>query len=77
MRIVLLSLAVALASCAGSGGYDEDALNACYAISDRATRQACLRQLIADDQAREDNYGIGPPSCHPLSTSPNPDRDRC
>jgi hypothetical protein len=75
MRIVGVAFAVSLlASCAS---WDDEEVAACHAIEDRDTREACLRALIADDQGAQDNDGIGPPSCHPASTNPDPDRDRC
>ena len=72
-RRFLLSL-VALASCATSWD-DEEAR--CRAIDDDAARRACLERVLAEDQAGRDNNGIGPPSCHPASTRPDPDREPC
>lgn len=72
MRNLLLVTLFALAACAS----DPDEA-ACDQIADGAARQACLRDLIAREQAQRDNNGHGPPSCHPASTNPDLDRDPC
>lgn len=72
MRKLIFPAILLLASCAS---WDDDAR--CRDIDDDALRRACLERVLADDQAREDNDGIGPPSCHPASTRPDPDRDPC
>lgn len=48
---------VLLGACAS---WDDDAAR-CRGIEDDAARRACIEQLLARDQAREDNDGIGPP----------------
>ena len=71
MRRVLLAASVLVGACAS---WDDDV---CRDIDDSATRQACIERVLADDHAQQDNNGIGPPSCHPASTRPDPDRDPC
>lgn len=70
MRKLLLPAILLLGSCAS---WEDDA---CRDIEDGAARRACLERVLAEDRAREDD-GIGPPSCHPASTRPDPDRDPC
>lgn len=74
LRKLLLPTILLLASCATS--WDEEEAR-CRAIDDDAARRACLERVLAEDQSRGDNNGIGPPSCHPASTRPDPDRERC
>jgi hypothetical protein len=65
---------VLLASCAS---WDEDGA-LCRNIDDDFARQTCLERVLADDWPKSgDNNGIGPPSCHPASTRPDPDRAPC
>ena len=74
MRKLFLLAMFLLGSCASS--WDDDEAR-CREFEDDAARRACLERLLADERAREDNDGIGPPSCHPASTRPDLDRDRC
>jgi len=74
MRILSLLALVLLSACAS--GWD-DAEARCGAIEDVGARRACFLQLLADDQARGDNNGIGPPSCHSASTNRDLKRERC
>lgn len=74
MRRRFLLGIVLLGSCASS--WDDDEAR-CRAIEDDAARRACLERLLADERAGGDNNGIGPPSCHPASTRPDPDREPC
>lgn len=73
MRKLFLLGLVALASCVS---YDDEEAR-CRQIDDDAVRRACLERVLAEDQAERDNNGIGPPSCHPASTRPDPDRAPC
>lgn len=72
----LLVLAVAMLGACASG-WDEGDEARCRAIEDAAARRACLEQLLSDARTRDDNGGIGPPPCHPASTLPDRDRERC
>lgn len=71
----LFFLAVMLLNACASAWDDDEAR--CREIEDDAVRRACLEHLLADERERGDNNGIGPPSCHPASTRPDPDRDPC
>ena len=73
MRKLLLLPVVLLTACAS---WDDEAAP-CGDIEDAVARRACLARVLAEDQAREDNNGIGPPTCHPASIHPNPDRAPC
>lgn len=73
LRKLLLPGVLLLASCAS---WDDETAH-CRDIDDSAARRACLERVLAEDQSREDNDGIGPPSCHPASTNPDRDRERC
>jgi hypothetical protein len=73
MRAILLPALALLASCASW----DDEVASCRELEEGAARRACLERVLGDDQAQRDNDGIGPPSCHPASTRPNPDRDPC
>lgn len=73
MRQLILLAILPLAACVS---WDEDAAR-CRDIDDDAARRACLERVLADQQARDDNDDVGPPSCHPASTRPDPNRDRC
>jgi hypothetical protein len=74
MRKLSLLALVLLGACASSW---DDVEARCGAIEDVGARKACFRQLLADDQARGDNNGIGPPSCHSASTNRDLERKRC
>lgn len=73
MRRLFLVLSVALAACAST----DDETARCHAMEDSEARRACMERVLAEDQARGDNDGVGPPSCHPASTRPDRGRDGC
>jgi hypothetical protein len=70
IRAGLCVLLLALAGCAT--GEDR-----CADIQDEAQRQLCRIQRVDTEGRPEVDSGIGPPSCHPGSTNPDRNRDRC
>jgi hypothetical protein len=82
MRMLSILALLILASCATpqeapSLRRDDPAAADCMARGDAAGRGACVRRLIAADEAAADNRGVGPPPCHPASTRRDPDDHRC
>ena len=71
--LLALSVTVSLGACAST----DDQTGQCHAMEDAEARRACMERVLAEDQSRGDNDGIGPPSCHPASTRPDRERDRC
>jgi hypothetical protein len=49
----------------------------CDRIADPTSREACRGDTVRDERAKADARGVGPPSCHPASTNPDLDNDRC
>jgi len=75
MRRLLILALFALGACAS--GLDGPEYEACNRMPDETARQACIRTVFAADQTRQDNNGIGPPTCHPASINRDRDRPRC